>query len=152
MNLSVNVDVKYFCVNNVARYHQGYQSRHVMSGHVKQKFKTKNNYDDFCKTWRHRASCHALSTKSDVEMFSGTVTAHRRKDVRFISYENGVFTIEGSLGLSAPPHLVFDILSDYDECASIFHNILESTAQPTSGQDFLVTQVAFTRHLCSKHC
>ncbi|GAX73261.1 hypothetical protein CEUSTIGMA_g715.t1 [Chlamydomonas eustigma] len=76
----------------------------------------------------------------DVELFSSTITKHRRKDVRFISYDSGVFTIEGSLGLSVPAPLAFDILADYDQCANIFRNILESAAQPTSDQDFVVTQ------------
>ena len=69
-------------------------------------------------------------------------TQHGHKEVEFVAFEDGVFTVEGRLTLAAPVGLVYGILADYDACADVFHNITSSSSQQLGPGQLQVTQAS----------
>lgn len=64
-------------------------------------------------------------------------------EATFVSFEEGVFTVEGRLDVAAPASLVWEILADFEGCAEVFHNITSSAVECLPGSDdLLVTQAS----------
>jgi len=63
------------------------------------------------------------------------------KKVEFLSLsEDGIFKVAGEVRIPAPAHIVYGVLADYQSCARVFNNILDSKVEQSPHGELLVKQ------------
>ena len=89
------------------------------------------------------ASWQSLSSRRGTNRpFASSSRGETSREVRFVEFDDsGFFTVRGRLDLAAPPDLVYGMLSDYNDCAGMYHNIQSSTVEAVRGQEMTVAQV-----------
>jgi hypothetical protein len=82
------------------------------------------------------------SSHEQPETSSGVVATPGQRDVKFLSYDDGVFTVQGTMDLAAPATLLYELLTDYECAPRVFGNVTAAEVHArVPGEPLRVTQV-----------
>lgn len=96
----------------------------------------------------HVASVDVIATTREALQEGGgdevpTVTDPGARVVEFVSYEEGVFTVTGTLQSGAHADTIYGLLTDYPASPRVFHNVNDITVhERATGQPLTVSQVS----------